>query len=55
MGVMLPPTLTLMASRAYDVMLKPNVSPGLIGLDAAVTTRGGGGYNVLADTYTGSH
>ena len=56
MGVAMPPLLGQLASRAYDVMLKPNVSPGLIGLDAAVTSfGGGGGFNVLTGTYTGSH
>ena len=31
---------------------KQNVEPGLLGCDPALVPRGGGGYNILADTYS---
>lgn len=46
------PLLPQMAARAWDTMTKPNVQPGLLGMDPAVTAnarRGSGSYNVLTD------
>ncbi len=47
-----PPLLPQMAAESYGLMKKQNVEPGLLGCDPALVPRGGGGYNILADTYS---
>jgi hypothetical protein len=45
------PMLPEMAARAWDVLTKPNVRPGLLGMDPAVTQpTQRGGYNVYTDS-----
>lgn len=52
-GRSIPEALPSMAAEALARMKRPNTSPGLLGVDAAVAPRGGGGYNVLSDGYSG--
>ncbi len=48
-GRPVPALLPEMAARAYRTMTRPNVSPGLLGIDPAVVPVTSGGYNVLSD------
>lgn len=48
------PNLSIMAANAFEAMKKPNVQPGLLGIDAALVPAFGAGYNVLSDTSTSS-
>jgi len=52
-GVELTQELMLKAQNAYDLMKRPNTSPGLLGVDAALVPSGGGAYNVLTDQNSG--
>ncbi len=47
-----PPLLPQMAAESFALCKKQNVEPGLLGCDPALVPRGGGGYNILADTYS---
>lgn len=47
-GVAMPPALPDMAARAFTTMKRPNVLPGQLSVDPALT--GCGGYNILSDT-----
>jgi hypothetical protein len=51
-GVTVPPLLPELATRAFATMKRPNVSPGILGVDAALVPSGGAGYNVYSDTTT---
>ena len=44
-----PALLPMQASAAKDTMQRPNVMPGLKGVDPAVTRNTGAGYNILSD------
>lgn len=48
------PELALMVREVTANMKRQNVDPGLLGVDAALVPMSGGGYNILADTTTGS-
>lgn len=52
-GVELTQELMLKAQNAYDLMKRPNTSPGLLGVDAALVPASGGAYNILTDANTG--
>jgi hypothetical protein len=47
------PLLPQMAADAFKVMKRPNIKPGLLGVDPALAASGGFGYNVYSDTTTG--
>ena len=49
-----PPELPPMAAAAYARMRRPNVEPGLLGVDEALVPTYGGAFNVLTGTSTGS-
>ena len=50
-GVAPPPTLKTMADESFATMKRPNVKPGILGLDPAVTHRTNAStYNVLSDS-----
>jgi len=49
-----PPGLTEMAALALARMKRPNTQPGLLGVDQALVSGSGAGYNVLSDGYTGN-
>ena len=44
-----PPALPQLSTEAWLRMKRPNLDPGLLGVDAALTPRRGGGYNILSD------
>lgn len=46
-----PPLLPQLATEAIARMKRPNVDPGLLGIDTALAARGGG-YNILSDGMT---
>jgi hypothetical protein len=52
-GIAIPPDLMEMATRAFANMKRPNVTPGLLGIDAALVPSSGGGYNILSDNSSG--
>jgi hypothetical protein len=54
LGVAMPPTLPQMKAAAWATMTRPNIHPGVLGIDAALTPNVGGGYNVLSDTTNAS-
>ena len=54
-GVPPPPLLLDMATKAFMTMKRPNVSPGILGIDAALVPNMGAGYNVLSDVMQRSH
>lgn len=43
------PLLEGMAARAWTTMTRPNISPGVLTVDAALVPNAGAGYNVLSD------
>lgn len=47
-GIAVTPDLQDLATKAFATMKRPNVKPGLLGMDAAVIPTAGG-YNVLTD------
>jgi hypothetical protein len=49
-GTQVPELLESQAATAKDTMQRPNVMPGLMGVDPAVTRNSGAGYNVYSDT-----
>ena len=49
-GRPVPPLLPQLMTEAMANMKRPNVDPGLLGVDAALTIGVGSGYNVYADT-----
>jgi hypothetical protein len=49
-GTTMPDGLPALRSLAMRRMQRPNVSPGTLGVDPAVTNQGGAGYNILSDT-----
>jgi hypothetical protein len=51
-GVAVPDLLPRMAATAFDAMKRPNVEPGVMGIDAALVPGLGGGYNILTDSTT---
>lgn len=48
-GTVPPDMLESQAAAAKDTMQRPNVMPGLMGVDPAVTRNTGAGYNILSD------
>lgn len=46
--------LLLMAKAAMNRMVKPNIQPGLMGVDAALVPSNGSAFNVLTGNFTGS-
>jgi hypothetical protein len=54
MGVQVPPTLQQMRTQALMTMKRPNLDPGMLGVDQALLGSSSGAYNVLTDTTTGS-
>lgn len=53
-GIAPPPLLPSLRERAMQTMKRPNVQPGVLGVDEALTGVGGSGYNVLSDQIQGS-
>lgn len=51
-GVAMPVTLPQMRREALAVMKRPNVQPGILGVDPALAGSGGAGYNILSDSNT---
>ncbi len=49
-GKSIPPLLPKMAQEAMATMKRPNVDPGLLGVDPALIPATAGGYNVLSDS-----
>ncbi len=49
-----PDSLSAMAAAAYARMRRPNVEPGLLGVDDALVPTYGGAFNVLTGTTSGS-
>jgi len=45
-----PPLLPSLATDAFLKMKRPNIQPGLMGVDQALVPTGGSAYNVLSDT-----
>ena len=54
-GRQIPEGLPQLAADAYARMQRPNLQPGLLGVDAALVPTYGGAYNVLSDMMTGSN
>jgi hypothetical protein len=50
----IPDGLPEMAAAAYARMRRPNIDPGLLGVDEALGPTNGGAFNVLTGTTTGS-
>lgn len=48
-----PDYLPARAVEAFARMKRPNLQPGLLGVDQALVPSFGGGYNVLTDSYSG--
>lgn len=48
-----PPLLPGLAANAYAAMKRPNMKPGLLGIDPALAPATGGAYNVLSDVFSG--
>lgn len=53
-GAQMPPTLPQMAMRAWTTMTRPNITPGVLSVDACLTPQSGAGYNILSDTTNAS-
>jgi hypothetical protein len=49
-GVEVPALLPELSTRAFANMKRPNVYPGILGVDAALVQTFGAGYNVYSDT-----
>lgn len=49
-NVSMVPMLPDLAQKAYATIKRPNVDPGLLGVDAALSIANGAGYNVLTDS-----
>lgn len=49
LGVQVQPYLAQMAQSSFATMKRPNVDPGLLGIDPALVPYKGAGYNVLSD------
>lgn len=43
-----------LAARAWTTMTRPNIAPGVLGIDAALVPNSGAGYNVLSDVMQSS-
>ena len=43
-----------LAARAWDNMTRPNIDPGVLSVDAALTIGASAGYNILSDQIQGS-
>jgi len=54
MGLQAPPTLQELRTQALMTMKRPNLDPGMLGVDQALLGSSSGAYNVLTDTTTGS-
>lgn len=50
----IPDGLPEMAAAAYARMERPNIEPGLLGVDAALSPMGGSGFNILTGQTSGS-
>ncbi len=46
------PLLPKMATDAFATMKRPNVDPGILGIDSALVPSAGAGYNILSDGTT---
>ncbi len=53
-GMAMPEALPTLASEAWTTMTRPNITPGVLGIDAALVPSSGAGYNVLSDTTNAS-
>jgi hypothetical protein len=53
-GTTMPDALPAKRSAAKQAMQRPNVLPGLLGVDPAVTQGSGAGYNILSDVIQSS-
>jgi hypothetical protein len=51
-GVAMPATLPTMRREALATMKRPNIAPGLLGVDPALIPGVGAGYNILSDSLT---
>jgi len=51
-GRSIPEALPSLAAEAFAKMKRPNNAPGLLGVDAALSSAGGG-YNILSDGFAG--
>ena len=51
-GAEVTPDLRQMAAEAFARMKRPNVEPGLLGMDPGLTGNYGAGYNVLTDNWS---
>lgn len=49
-----PPGLAEMAAAAFARMKRPNIDPGLMGIDQALAPTYAGAFNVLTGTFSGS-
>lgn len=49
-GLTMPDALPGMAARAWTTMTRPNVRPGVLGVDPALVPNAGAGYNIYSDT-----
>ncbi len=48
------PLLPKLAAEAFAAMKRPNIKPGMLGVDAALNPMSGSGYNILSDTVSSS-
>ncbi len=48
------PLLPKLAQDAFAAMKRPNIRPGMLGVDAALMPTSGSGYNILSDTVSSS-
>ncbi len=53
-GVEMPQNLPTMAARAWTTMTRPNITPGVLGIDAALVPSSGAGHNWMSDTTNAS-
>ena len=49
LGIAIPQGLPEAAEQAFATMKRPNVSPGILSVDAALVPNNGAGYNVYSD------
>lgn len=54
MAAAVPAGLPEMAAAAYARMQRPNIDPGLLGMDSALAPTGGSGFNILTGQTSGS-
>lgn len=54
LGRTVSPSLQQMAAESFARYKRPNTQPGLLGVDQALVSSYGGGYNILTDNTSGS-